>query len=50
MIKRLYLETMATTSNSRLATITLTTTSNTTTTSIINRTHAKVSLFFCLNV
>jgi hypothetical protein len=47
--KRLYLETMATTSNSILTTIALTTTSSTTT-SIINNNHAKVSLFICLNV
>ncbi|CAM6007473.1 unnamed protein product [Sphagnum balticum] len=35
MIKKLYLQTMATTSNSRLATITLTTTSSTTTTTSV---------------
>jgi hypothetical protein len=46
MIKRLYLETRATTSSSRLARITLTTRNSTTTTSIINRIHA----IFCLNV
>jgi hypothetical protein len=45
MIKRLYLETRATTSSSRLARITLTTRNSTTTTSIINRNHAKV--FIC---
>jgi hypothetical protein len=50
LIKRLFLETMATTSNSRLTTITLTTRSSTTTTSIIIRNQTKISLVFCLNV